>query len=77
LRQYKPAFEPHENHQPRESTKPGAVPYPTHAEVILAGVAQEPIRLELTQELHFTHYQFENQVARHLDDFSTHLRDRQ
>ncbi|MEK0155144.1 hypothetical protein, partial [Arthrobacter oryzae] len=50
--------------------------YPTHAMLGLAGVAEEPLRLELTDNLYFTHYQFENQVSRHLEDFSTHLRDR-
>lgn len=50
--------------------------YSTHAMLGLAGVSEEPIRLELTADLYFTHYQFENQVARHLEDFSTHLRDR-
>jgi hypothetical protein len=42
----------------------------------LAGVSEEPLRLELTDNLYFTHYQFESQVSRHLEDFSTHLRDR-
>jgi hypothetical protein len=50
--------------------------YPTHAMLGLAGVSEEPLRLELTDNLYFTHYQFENQVSRHLEDFSTHLRDR-